>query len=68
MEEVYPIIVRAIGNWDIDTLGEVYSTKMTLPEMRVLAGRDSRHCHYRNPRTILKGNDKHKELAKHFFP
>ena len=38
MEEVDPTIVRALGNWAIDTFGEVYSSKLPLPAMRVLAG------------------------------
>ena len=38
MEEVDPTTVRAIGNWAIDTFGEVYSSKLPLPAVRVLAG------------------------------
>ena len=68
MEEVDPTIARAIGNWAIDTFGEVYSSKLPLPAIRVLAGGDTRRGFYRNPRTTFKGDDTHNELAKNFFP
>lgn len=68
MEEVDPTIARAIGNWAIDTFGEVYSSKLPLPAMRVLAGGDTRRGYYRNPRITFKGDPMHNELAIKFFP
>ena len=68
MEEVDPMISRAIGNRAIDTFGEVYSTKLPFSAMRVLARGDTRRGNYRNLRTPFKGNAEHKELAKKFFP
>ena len=68
MDEVDPMIARAIGNWSRDTLGEVYSTKLTFEAISVLAGGDIRRGHYRNPRLTSKGNTEDKELAKKFLP
>ena len=68
MEEVDPTIARAIGNWAIDTFGEVYSSKLPLPAMRVLAGGVSKTGFYRNPRITFKGDPEHIELANRFFP
>ena len=66
MEEVDPTIARAIGNWAIDTFGEMYSSKLPLPAMRVLAGGDTRKGFYRNSRVTFKGDPEHLELAKIF--
>ena len=38
IEEVDPTTVQAIGNWAIDTFGEVYSSKLLFSAIHVLAG------------------------------
>ena len=58
----------AIGNWAIDTFGEVYSSKLPLPAMRVLAGGETRKGYYRNARVTFKGDPEHLALANNFFP
>ena len=68
MEEVDPTIARAIGNWAIDTFGEVYSSKLPLPAMRVLAGGETRKGYYRNARVTFKGDPEHLVLATKVFP
>ena len=66
MEEVDPTIARAIGNWAIDTFGEVYRSKIPLPAMRVLAGGETRRGYYRNPRITFEGDPDHVELTNEF--
>ena len=68
MEEVDPTIARAIGNCAIDTFCEVYSSKLPLPAMRVLAGGVSKKGFYRNPQITFKGDPEHVELANRFSP
>ena len=68
MEEVDPMIARAISNWVVDTFGGVYSKNLPFPAVRVLAGGNTRRSHYQNTRITFKGNAEHKELAKKFFP
>ena len=68
LEEVNGQDTRALGNWKQDVFGNVYSTKLPLPAMRVMAGFDKRQGYHSNPRTTYFGEDCHKQLAKQIFP
>ena len=65
MEEVDPEWIRALGNWNIDTQQESYSSKIPLKSMRVAAGfAPAKGTHY-NPRIQLLPPE---ELQKMVFP
>ena len=66
MEQVDPTIARAIRT--NDTFGEVYSSKLPLPAMRILVDGETRRDFYKNPRITFKGDPDHLRLANTFFP
>ena len=68
MEEFDRTIDRDIGNWAIDTFGEVYNSTLPLPSICGLAGRDTRRDFFWNPRTTFNGDASHHELIKMLFP
>ena len=68
LEEVSELNKRALGNWSTDVFGEVYSSKLTLVAMRVMAGFDKRSGMHHNPRTTFYSDDRHKDLAMKIFP
>ena len=68
LEEVSELDKRALGNWATDVFGEVYSSKLPLAAMRVMAGFDKRSGMHHNPRTTFYGDSTHAALAKKIFP
>ena len=68
LEEVSELDKRALGNWSTDVFGEVYSSKLPLAAMRVMAGFDKRSGMHHNPRTTYFGTRKHISLPKMIFP
>ena len=68
LEEVSELDKRVLGNWATDVFGEVYSSKLPLVAMRVMAGFDKRSGMHHNPRTTFYGDTTHQALAKKIFP